>query len=256
MPEPARRGSVVTSKDAPRPTNDGGIAIGRPNSPGELPETLRALGLTRPLPVLVIVGGAGSVDEKALERLGPLFSSGIAPLAEALGAAVVDGGTDAGVMRLIGQARGAIAGTFPLIGVAPVDKVMVPGTAASSDIARVEPHHTHVILVPATNWAAGAPWLSAVVNTLSGEERAVTVLIGGGDVSWIDATVSVTAGRPLVAVRGTGGVADTLAGALDSETGNAQAAAIAASGLLTTVDFADGPTAVAAAVSRALASSL
>ena len=234
-------------------TGDGeAIPIARVHSMSDIAATLREMGLAPNRPVLVIVGGAGSLGEMEQRLLGPLFSEGLAPLAEALGAAVVDGGTDAGVMRLIGQARAETGATFPLIGVAPADKVLAPGEPESSGGTHLELRHTHIVLVPAASWASGVDWLAAVAEAYAGEARSVTVLIGGGDVTWIDAEASVKAGRPLVVVRGTGRVADTLAAFLDGESHDARAEAIASSGLLTAVDLMDGPAAVAAAVERAL----
>ncbi|HEY9706412.1 MAG TPA: hypothetical protein V6C58_28520, partial [Allocoleopsis sp.] len=69
----------------------------------ELPNTLKRLGLERSRPVLVIVGGANGITDDYMHCLSELFTEKIAPLVEKLGAAVIDGGTDAGVMRLIGQ---------------------------------------------------------------------------------------------------------------------------------------------------------
>ncbi|MBD2244708.1 hypothetical protein H6G26_14110 [Nostoc sp. FACHB-888] len=48
-----------------------------------------------------------------------LFTEVLAPIAESLGAYVVDGATDAGVMQLIGEARTYINARFALIGVRP-----------------------------------------------------------------------------------------------------------------------------------------
>ncbi len=46
----------------------------------------------------------------------PLIERALIPLCEELGAAIVDGGTDAGLMRLVGRARTATHAQFPLIG--------------------------------------------------------------------------------------------------------------------------------------------
>jgi hypothetical protein len=230
------------------------VAVGRLTDLRDLRDGLRALGLDRPRPVLVIVGAA-SLDETELTRLRPLFTEGIAPLAQSLGAAIIDGGTDAGVMRLIGQGREVISGSFPLIGVAPADKVLEFDSPGSAGATPIEPHHTHVILVPAASWAAGAPWLSEVATALADEEPTVTVLIGGGKVSRLDSAASVKAARPLVAVLGTGGLADTLGDAVGGETGRALVEAIPELGLLTTVNLAEGPQAIADVIARVLGAS-
>jgi hypothetical protein len=85
------------------------------------------LGLQAPSPVLVIVGGASKLSQRDFMRLQSLFAQVLAPLAQSLNMTVVDGGTDAGVMKLIGQARKDIGGTFPLVGVAPIGLADFPG---------------------------------------------------------------------------------------------------------------------------------
>src|SRR5436190_1680213 len=89
----------------------------------ELGVGLRELGFHSARPTLVLVGGAGGLSDADMDRLRPLFVEGLAPLANALGASVVDGGTDAGVIRLTGQARAETGATFPLIGVAAAGTV-------------------------------------------------------------------------------------------------------------------------------------
>ena len=71
------------------------------------------------------------MSDADMARLRPLFVETLAPLAEALGAFVVDGGTDAGVMRLMGQAHAETGATFPLIGVAVTGMVALPDVAPS-----------------------------------------------------------------------------------------------------------------------------
>ncbi|MFN6035966.1 MAG: hypothetical protein ACK48B_18425, partial [Dolichospermum sp.] len=118
-----------------------------------LPTALHDLGFQSSRPLLVLVGGASKVSESDLARLSLLFVEVIAPLVEELNADVVDGGTDAGVMKMMGQARREINGTFSLIGVAPVGTVTLPKAGpTSSTPAAIEPHHTHLVLIPASNW--------------------------------------------------------------------------------------------------------
>ncbi|WP_198805213.1 hypothetical protein [Leptolyngbya sp. BL0902] len=82
-------------------------------------QALDPLGLERPRPTLVIVGGAGLMETASMQRLQVLFNEVLAPLAQDLRLTVIDGGTDAGVMQLMGQARHRLGGTFPLVGVLP-----------------------------------------------------------------------------------------------------------------------------------------
>jgi hypothetical protein len=131
-------------------------------SPEELSTALRELALHCPRPILVVVGGASKLSEADLSRLRLLFVKVLAPLAEELGASVVDGGTDAGVMQMMGQARAETAATFPLIGVTPVGKVALPDRIPSSKVTALEPHHTHFVLIPGSNWGDESPWLARV----------------------------------------------------------------------------------------------
>ncbi len=207
----------------------------------DLSVALREVGLDRPRPTLVLVGGAGGMSDTDLARLRPLFVKTLAPLAEALGAFVVDGGTDVGVMRLMGQARAETGATFPLVGVAVAGTVALPDVAPSRpDAAPLEPHHTHFVLAPGSDWVDGVPWLTRVAGELAGEAPSVTVLVNGGEIAREDVAHSVAVGRPVVVVAGTGRLADEIAAASDRPT------------LLHVVNLAEGLQKVAAVVKSLL----
>ncbi|XVS62386.1 hypothetical protein ACQPYE_29525 [Actinosynnema sp. CA-299493] len=70
---------------------------------------LGGAGLPAGRPVLVLVGGADGMARDASEALGVVLRR-LAPLLDACGAVVVDGGTDVGVMRAVGRARAAAGG--------------------------------------------------------------------------------------------------------------------------------------------------
>ncbi len=204
----------------------------------ELSVALRKLGLHRSHPVLVLVGGAGGLSDVDMTRLRPLFAEVLAPLTEALGVFVVDGGTDAGVMRLMGQARTETLATFPLIGVAATGTVVLPDAPLlRSDAAPLEPNHTHFVLVPGSDWGDDSPWLARLASVLAKEAPSVTVLVNGGETSWKDVSQSVEAGRPVLAISGSGRAADMLAGALRGEVADGRAKNLAVSGLVQAVDI-------------------
>jgi hypothetical protein len=164
----------------------------------DLPAALEALGLAQRRPVLVVVGGAGSLGGAELDALAPCGDA-LVRAGAAAGAAIVDGGTDAGVMRLVGRAREAGGAGVPLVG------VVVRSLARSE--AELEPRHTHFVLVPGSDWGDEAPWQS------------------------------VAAGRPVLAVAGSGGTADGLAAAARGAPADERAAALAASGLVEPFDL-------------------
>ena len=102
----------------------------RPRQFADLAAAIAGLGLCEPRPVLVVVGGASGLDESGKERLSVLFRQALVPVAVTGQAVVVDGGTDAGVMQLIGRARATGTSGFPLVGVAAENTVMLPGDGA------------------------------------------------------------------------------------------------------------------------------
>lgn len=179
----------------------------------ELPAALRVLGLSPPQPVLVLVGGADGLDPERAQRLRGLFTGMIAPLLDRLGAAVVDGGTDSGVMALMGQARTRNGAVFPLIGVAARGTVSLPEDPPDTDRPRtaLEPNHTHFLLVPGDRWGDESPWISDTASALADGAAAASLVAGGGTVTLLDAAHSLRAGRPTLLLVGSGGSADRLA---------------------------------------------
>jgi hypothetical protein len=172
---------------------------------------LAAIGLQGSHPVLVIVGGASHLSTADYQKLEDLFTGLLAPLAEELGLVVVDGGTNAGVMQLMGVARAKIHGTFPLVGVAPIGKVQLPGIKAPEACQQLEPHHTHFVLVPGDQWGDESPWIAETASILSQDSPSVTLLMNGGEVSFRDVRESVGEQRLVVVIVGTGRLADRIA---------------------------------------------
>jgi SLOG in TRPM, prokaryote len=178
-----------------------------------LQDAIATLGLQGSRPVLVIVGGAGNLEPDDYARLENLFEESLAPLAEELGMVVVDGGTDVGVMQLMGRARAKLRATFPLVGVAPLEKARVPQNP-NPKAKPLEPNHTHFILVPGSEWGDESPWIAGVATALSGKSPSVTILLNGGNASIVDVRASIADRRPVVVIAGTGRLADELATAI------------------------------------------
>jgi SLOG in TRPM, prokaryote len=219
----------------------------------DLTAAVDELGLRSRRPVLVLVGGAAGLGERAKERLGILFSDVLLPVAVACRAAMVDGGTDSGVMRLLGQARAEARASFPLVGVAAYQKVLLPGDGTEpADRAPLEKNHSHFVLVPGSSWGDESPWLSLVATELAGGAPSVTVLINGGDIAFHDVAHSISADRPVLVIAGTGRTADRIAAALDGDRTDERAAQLADSPLVTAVSRVEHPAAVRAALEALL----
>ena len=219
----------------------------------ELAKALKEIGLHGSRPTFVLVGGASGLTEDYLDCLRQLFVERLAPLAEEAGAYVVDGGTDAGIMSLMGQARVEIGGTFPLVGVAAIGTLILPNIKNSfSDAAPLEPNHTHLVLVPGCQWGDESPWIAKVATILANNAPSVTVLVNGGKVALQDVRNSIIADRPVVVVDGSGRTADKLAAALRGDEVDVEATELATSGKLTAIDLSNGFNSVERAIAGML----
>lgn len=194
------------------PPPDGRIPRAWVEAPAELGDALAGLDLAQARPVLVLVGGASNLDPSVAEPLLRLFEH-LAPRLDRAGAAVVDGATAYGVMALMGLARYRTGARFPLLGVAAIGTVDVSnaGIGGPKGTATLDPHHSHVILVPGTRWGDESPWISASAAALAGPRPSLTLVAAGGEVTRLDVAQALGTRRPLLVIAGSGGTADQLA---------------------------------------------
>jgi hypothetical protein len=218
----------------------------------EISTALDSGGLRRGRVVVVLVGGAGGMDEKDLETVGEMLRKEVVPIVERRDAVVIDGGTDSGVMRSIGRARSESGARFPLVGVAAEGTVVFPGaTTASQDAVELEPNHTLFLIVPGTEWGDEARWITNVASVVAGNRSSVTLLVNGGQVAYTDVAGSLGSGRPVIVLAGSGRTADAIAQARAGHGGDDRAVKIAASPLTRIVNIEEAG-AVADAIETAL----
>lgn len=206
----------------------------------DLPAALDALAVGRGRPVLVLVGGAGGMSQEHLDRTAEVLNNWVVPVLDPLGAAVVDGGTDSGVMQVMGKARSAARAEFPLIGVVAEGTVSA-GTGDAQAGAEIEPRHSHVILVPGDSWGDESPWLADVADAVAGASRSVTLVVNGGEITYDDIARSVERHRPVVVLAGTGRTADAIGAANDGDSGDPRSRQIAIWPLTRVVGVDDAP---------------
>ena len=207
----------------------------------ELAHLSNKLGILPSRPTVALIGGAGGLQGPKLESLRPLFLNELAPLANDLLANIVDGGTDAGVMRLVGEARASTNGTFNLIGVAAEGTVALPGVADPEGKAEsLDTHHTHFVFVPGSHWGDESPWLARVTGSLADESPSVTLLVNGGETARLDVAQSLELKRRVIVLAGSGRLADELASGPSS------------SPLITVVDISTGASGLKSALSAVL----
>jgi hypothetical protein len=186
-----------------------------PDQRSDLEQAISELGLKGRYPVIVLIGGEVDAQQADLTRRAIEL---ISKTAENLHAVVICGGTDMGVMAEIGRIRSRNGYKFPLVGITPEELVTWPGGPHSTkflwwgkQLWHLEPHYSHFILVPGSQFGDESPWIVDTASLLSKDHRSVTVLINGGEVSRKDIQLSLENGRPVIALSRTGRLADELA---------------------------------------------
>ncbi len=170
----------------------------------DIPQALIDLQIPHPKPVIVLVGGAsgiGWLDKFPMRKAIRV----IAKLAEETGSVVVDGGTQAGIMQEIGRQRRQNKFTFPLIGVV-FDSLLMQEEPGSI----LDPNHTQFFLIPGNDWGDESAWISKMGTAIAGDQKSITVLVNGGNISRSDVQYSLLENRPTFVMRGTGRMADEI----------------------------------------------
>ena len=170
----------------------------------DIREALTELQIPHPKTVIVLVGGAGGIgfwDKFPMRKAIRI----IARLAEETGSVVVDGGTQAGIMKEIGKQRKQNKFSFPLIGVV-FDSLLMKEEPDSI----LDPNHTHFFLIPGEDWGDESAWISKIATAIAGDLKSVTILVNGGNISRTDVQYSLLENRTAVVMRGTGRMANEI----------------------------------------------
>jgi hypothetical protein len=170
----------------------------------EIPQALTELGIPHPKRVIVLVGGAGGVgfwDAFPMRKAIRI----IARLAAETHSVVVDGGTQAGIMKEIGKQRKQNNFSFPLVGVV-FDSLLMEREPHSV----LDPNHTHFFLTPGEDWGDESAWISKIATAIAGDQKSITILVNGGNISKTDVQHSLLENRTAVVMRGTGRMANEI----------------------------------------------
>jgi hypothetical protein len=176
---------------------------------------LEALAFAQPRGVIMVFGGAKGLDDSRKARLTELFTDAIAPAAAELGALIIDGGTQSGVMAMMGEAFARDGQGSQLLGIAPAGKVTYPGGPSDAGIvdgAPLEPNHSHFVLVESDEWGGETGTMFKLAAALN--VPVATMLINGGQIAGGEASQSVRNGWQLLVVEGSGRFADELSAAV------------------------------------------
>ncbi|MDQ4068012.1 MAG: DUF4231 domain-containing protein [Actinomycetota bacterium] len=172
---------------------------------------LDELRLEPPGALVLVLGAATGLDPTVVPVLSELLSLHLAPVARHTAAVVMDGGTDAGAMAVLGAALWDRGPYRALVGVAPGALVSYPGAPPDGDMAALEPHHSHFVLTPGDRWGDETELLFALADELAATVPVVAVLAGGGPVATQEVLQAVRRRWPVLVVSGTGGLADEVA---------------------------------------------
>ena len=185
-----------------------------PSKRSDLVQAISELRLSEGSPVIVLIGGV--IDDLQADATRRAIQT-IAGIADDLNALVICGGTDMGVMAEMGQIRWKSGYTFPLVGIAPEALVTWADGPHSTKFLwwgtkrwQLEPHYSHFILVPGSQFGDESPWIVDAATIVSKGHKSVTILINGGEVSRKDIELSLELGRPVIAISHTGRLADEL----------------------------------------------
>jgi hypothetical protein len=176
---------------------------------------LDALEITSPRAVILLFGGAAGLDDSRKAHLATLFADGVTPVAAELKALIIDGGTQSGVMAIMGEAVARSPRTFQLLGIAPKGKIMHPEIAdasAISDGTPLEPNHSHFVLVESNEWGGETGKMLELARAFNAP--IVAILVNGGAIAADEALQSVRNGWQLLVVEGSGRFADELSAAV------------------------------------------
>jgi hypothetical protein len=192
------------------PNNNGAkvVSVSRDTPMASL---IESLGISPPKNLILLIGGADKLDQKLTSRLTQLFSRGIARAAADAEALIIDGGTEAGVMQIMGQSIAERGRKNSLLGVAPAGKVTYPGgpIVPSNDSAPLDPNHSHFVLADGNEWGSETETFFELAAAFN--KPVLAILVNGGAIAKDELLQSVRQNWPVIVIEGSGRLADEVA---------------------------------------------
>ncbi|HLI05922.1 MAG TPA: hypothetical protein VKV40_05070 [Ktedonobacteraceae bacterium] len=177
-------------------------------------ELAQALDLPGSKVVILLTGGAGLMEQSDEARLQALFTDGLASAASALDALIIDGGTESGVMALMGRGVAQQEQKPILLGISPEGKVSYPGKAGGvgeDETGPLDPNHAYFVLVETDQWGGETAVMYELGQFFSRGRPSVAVLVNGGDIARNEVLYNVRQKRPIIVIEGSGRLADEIA---------------------------------------------
>jgi hypothetical protein len=128
------------------------------------------------------------------------------------GITVIDGGTEAGVMRLMGQALRQAGAAVTHIGILPAQAIVDDNGTRGEDI--LDPNHNYFVLVEGNEWGNETEVMYRLGDYLAADIPSIALLINGGGIALREIEKNVEQGREIVVITGSGRLADEIAYAI------------------------------------------
>lgn len=217
--DPAAAGTQKLCVEIVRFPNGNEAKLVRAKADDVIDDLFGVIGISKQRSLILLLGGADHLDNALLPKLRQVFNRGIARAALRTGALIIDGGTDSGVMALMGQAVTDNGRQTPLLGVAPAAKVTYPGGPAGSDSSNsvpLNPNHSQFVLTPGSEWGDETDTLFRLARNLAGVNPVLAILVNGGETAQAEVLRCVRLKWPVLVIQGSGRLADTIAGLIAS----------------------------------------
>ncbi len=193
-----------------------------------------------PLPkgVICISGGATAFPTEIKDQTVALIEDVVAPLACEYDLLVVDGGTEEGVMQIIGEAfkkhrvKAHIIGIHEgdtavetrdwheplLMGFVPESQVTYPGdTRSPKPNMQLDPNHVYFVMVmDAYDWGEEVECMFSFIDYLADQRLPViNIIANGGRITLKEASHTVQRNRPVIILEGSKRATEVIVSALD-----------------------------------------
>lgn len=213
-------------------------------------QIMQVLNFTHTQPSIFISGGAGMMSDED-KRMVKRILAEVAAFAEEHHAVILDGGTESGIMQMVGDAKRDFNYKFPLLGISPLGKISYPGFKNPNEEAFLEDSHSHFVLVDADSWGDESRMIVQLTHAIGGrgEKPSVGILINGGKIAMHEVYLASTKDLKLgmIVLEGSGRAADEISTAFRTgKTNQRILQAILAGGDIQLVSTVEGPSAMRA----------
>jgi hypothetical protein len=162
---------------------------------------IAALELPAPRAVLVLNGGAAGLAGEVESQLG-LILAALARVVVEDEITVVSGGTQSGVFALFGEALRQLDG--------PQAACIGVTVAGRAGLSKLEPHHSHFVLVEGQHWGDETPVMYDLVAALASACPSLALFAGGGQVAFVEMLHNVSQQREMILIAGSKGATDAV----------------------------------------------